>query len=789
MPAPVYIDFVARGMPQFSAAMKTVQDSLVRFEQGGVRTVQTSSRAKDREYQKLAASAAKWQRESVRSAERAIRDEVRAAERGAKDRSRVADRVAAETKRNQARESANQERVEREKVRAVERSAAAMQRIRDRSASMAGRYAVRQIEAQQQQARQTASARQQFAGTVLGAAGSGFKAGMGRVASATQQVAGTVLGIGGGFSVSDSVNRASALRGQAADIANSGLNATSSNAANHQKRSTNEIVGATRGVAIKYGIGAEDAMKGLQDFTSITGDLDTGLRTIGQMAELSRATGSSLADVAGAAGNVAAALPDSADKAEKVMAVMRGIAGQGKLGAVEIKDMATQMGKLVASSGKFEGDNVENIMKLGALAQAARGGGGAWNAASATTAVGAFTSTFGKGARLDAFKAEGIQTMGAGGQTRDPIELLAESISKTGGDQQRMNKLFGSVMADRATAKYVGIYREAEAKQKGSGKQAIIDDVNKNTKGAMMSKADVTAASKSRVGETDAQFASMREKFDEAVEQRLIPKLLELVPVIEKMIPIFIDLQAKALPAFVDLIKSIADFAEQNKSTISFLASHPIGTMMFAEVSKSIAGAAIGEGIKGLLAKLITGSGGGAPGTGGAGSGLGGALGAGALAGAATYATVKPVVDATLEGQVGGQTRAGVLTRDLLRGTPEEKAAALKSYREAQGRSGGGAGVMSLVGNAITAGPESIYAAITGEKNTSTANLKQTVSDREVLDNETLKQLVAAIQANTSATQANSARTGAAGGAPAGGAAPGGNPRNDNLLARNPFDR
>ena len=53
---------------------------------------------------------------------------------------------------------------------------------------------------------------------------------------------------------------------------------------------------------------------------------------------------------------------------------------QGKLGAVEVKDMAVQMAKLASRATEFGGKSDDTIAALGAIAQEARAKGGAANA-------------------------------------------------------------------------------------------------------------------------------------------------------------------------------------------------------------------------------------------------------------------------------------------------------------------------------------------------------------------------------------------------------------------------
>ena len=556
---------IARGEAAGTAAM-------ARETKTRAKLVDTAARDRVRATQRADADVRRALQQGTRAAEQAAKAEVRAAESAARDKVRAAQKADAEIRRLQA-----------QSVREAERAEARM-------AADAAKWR-RQRESEQ---RKSDAANKRVIGAVAGTIGSGARAGLSRVAAATQGVASTVLGIGGGFSVADSVQRSSAIAGMSADIANSGwMPNTASTDANHAKRSSRSITGAARAVAVKTGTSTSEVLEGLQEFVGKSGDLDTGLKVMDQLAVLSRATGASFKDVSSAAGDLMSQLGDMPNKSEAVMTIMRGIAGQGKLGAVEMRNMASQMAKLASSAGQFGGNAVDNILKMGMLAQEARAGGGAASATMAATAVTGFTNTLKTPARIKEFKAQGIDIFDKDKMLNDPTKIIMQSLQKTGGDPEAMKKLFANIMGERAVGSYANAYRHAEAKQKGSGTGVVQGMFDRQLSGATMSKAEVAKAYSDRMQESDAQMASLREKFDQAVEEKLIPKFLELVPVLEKIIPVFIDLQAQALPTFVELIKTIASFVDQNKSLISDLAAHPVGTIIAAELSKSIAAAAL----------------------------------------------------------------------------------------------------------------------------------------------------------------------------------------------------
>lgn len=702
---PIIVSFQVAGIDQVNRAFRSVEDAILRSERSQTaialrgaaertRSAQTEAQRREREFAKLSKDAEKWVKEEQKAAEKAEKEKTRATEKEGRERARLFNQEAKEA-----------ERAQRAAIRQFESSEAEKTRI----------------------AEQANRKRQEFARTIAGAAGQGVRAGIGRVAGITGSIASTALQLGGGFSIADSMQRSVSAAGMAADIANSGFNPNSKIAFNQQQHTGKEISAAAGAVGAEYGMDKQEVLGGLQKFVGITGDLKGGMDTMKGIAEIARATGSSFDDVAAAAGNVAAVLPETADRGDKVMAVMRGIAGQGKMGAVEMRDLATQMAKIVAASGKFEGDNVDNILKLGALAQQARGGGGAWNAASATTAVNSFTATFGKGARRKEFAARGIDIEGEGGKVRDPFAIIADSIEKTKGNTKDLNDLFGSVMSDRAIAKSVQTYRDAESAKKGSGKQAVTDELVRMASKSTMSEADVKKAAAQRMQEDDAKMAQTRAQFDAAINTELMPEFMKLIPVVKDMVPVFVDLAKTALPEFVDLIKQIAAFAKDHKGLIEDVAKHPIGAIIAASVASSIAQAGVGAGIKAALEAAIKGSSGGGVGAGG----IGGAGAGIAAAGVGVILASKAGVDAGLEGQAGGQMEKGSLDWLEKHGTPEQKAAAAKRRQQAGERSSGAKGAIRMAADASMLGFSLINEAA-GGKNFAADDIRKTMQEREV---------------------------------------------------------
>lgn len=607
MANPVVVDFIVRGMPDVQRAMRGVVDAAAAAERAN--TANAARAAKERqaiaekEAREKVRLMVKWDKERARAQDKAQRDTARAASKRQRDEERemqamirAAEKAGAERVRIAAKVDREIRKMEAARARENDRILREGQRLEEKQHRAAAR-------AQFIQERDEMRNRRRFAGVLGGAVDRGLQAGGRRIVGLAQQATGMVTQLGGGFSIADSVQRNVKDAGAMGDLLNSAINPFSAIAGNRKRADRSKVEGVVDQSAAQYGLERSDAIQGLQDFTGITGDLQTATVLLPQLAELARATGAKLSDLAQEGGNVATSLEgitDSGEKAEKVMAVLRSMSGMGKAGSVENKDLAVQMGKLVASAGKFEGDNVENIMRMGMLAQAARGGGGAWNAASAATSVTAFTSTFGKGARLNAFKGMGIDVFADKDKTkiRAPEQLIAEALEKTKGNANQMNDLFGSVFSLRAVSKFTDVFHQGYTNKDGKvlkGKEGVLAYAHEMISRTAMSKGDVTSAATARTQEIDAKLMSQQVAFDKAVRERVIPALLGMVPALESMSKLVVDVTATGLPAFVDLVRTVAKTADEYKGWLHTMAEHPIGTILAMEVGKSIATAGLGQ--------------------------------------------------------------------------------------------------------------------------------------------------------------------------------------------------
>ncbi|HMR80239.1 MAG TPA: hypothetical protein PKD61_34260, partial [Polyangiaceae bacterium] len=227
-------------------------------------------------------------------------------------------------------------------------------------------------------------------------------------------------GAGVDFNLESDVSRSVDIQRTATRLSNSAYLPGAAGAAGVRQDPSSLMADAT-GISdrLKGTTTAGEVLAGQSAFVAKTGDLQTARAVTEDLAKLSAAYGSNLEDVVDAAGDVSSVLGNIPNKAEAINSIMKSVAAQGKLGAVEMSDLATQMAKLTSAAVSFEGDTGQNILKMTALTQFARSKGGAASATQAATASAGFVNQLKTPARIAAFKKEGIDVMNAKGQLRD----------------------------------------------------------------------------------------------------------------------------------------------------------------------------------------------------------------------------------------------------------------------------------------------------------------------------------------------------------------------------------
>lgn len=743
---PVEISFQVGGIRSVEKAFGSIADAAARAAKAQIRSAIESERATTRAG-RAAEKSANQERRAVEAAEKA---KVKATEKSEKDRERAFAKVAREADRYQREEVRGFERAEREKSKIAEREALA----RSRAVEREHRHAQRQRDA--------------FARNTGGTVGRSVSGVLNRGASLATSGVGLALSVGGGFSIADSVGSYSRARGRAVDLENQSNGALKADATWR----------TASGVGTRYGVKTETVIGGLDAFVAKAGTKDAKALTDGgglnQLVELAAATGADLEELSRTAGivHMSSTGKDSAERMSNTLDMMRTIAGMGREGSVDMRELSQYAGRLTAGAAVFS-DKTGAAKQLSAMVQQSAATGGSAGAAEATESISHLGSDVFK--HREAFEALGIKTTDATGKfLRDPAEIIKQSLSKTAGDQTKLHDLYGE-RSFRAVAGYADLYNRSATATNGSAKDkdaaglAAVDAAIASFAKAAITREQQKSDAAKRVAEADRQLESILNDVKDSLGSQLLPELAKMLPEIkDKLVPALKGAAPEIVKAMTAIATTLRDHGDdigrgiRNVAAfVGWFAENPIkgvGAVVLAAIVKDITAAMIGSAIKRAIENAISSGRGGGGGGGGAGAGGGKAgdvmngVGAALAAGYATKEAYAPGVDGMLHGQVEGQAQAGAIARDLARGTDDERAAALKRVDDAN-KATGARGAVKLLSDVMLLPAASAYSAVSGEKNFAADGIRQYTAAQQITGNDEVKALTAAIRENTTATR------------------------------------
>lgn len=632
-----------------------------RAAQGKIRADLKAFDAKLKASQKAAAADAKASEQMVEAAVKAADAKARADKKAADAALREIDRRLEAEKRASDAAAREQMRAQQYVGRMKDRYFADQQRASDRAAEASNRASERESASA---GRSRFSIAREAYGTFAGVAR--------RSVGIGAELAG---GFGVDFDMGSAMGRGVSLESAAARTTTSAATAVGKTASAEDIKATMEMIQkAGKETALDF----NKLANGLEDFVSKSSDLKTGGAILGQLGLIARATGTDVEKLVSAAGDVNKTLDDSPDKAQRLLAIMRLVAKQGAMGNVEVKDLATYMGKMISSGFMFEGSIDKNIGILGAMSQVAMKGG-ASTAADATRAADAFSRDLTKGAALERFKKAGIEIFadpgeGPGKNTKllSPEKIITSFMEKSGGNLAMLADLFQNEMSKKVL-KGFGNVAEQASKRGEDPIEAVRKEFAKFT--ASLTEGDVAKAAGVSMGTAEARAQAFQNNLDlvaSSLAERVLPQLEKLAP--------------KAL-----------ELADALSKLVSAAIDNPV-TAITAAIVGSIAKAAIGESVKETLTSILKGSTGGAGATAGA---LGGAGGPGPTSVGRAVATAGIMAGAVLLADQVEQTRKeGVEIGELEfggggfggKGGAYSRGAALARKRRGTAKSAEGAG-------------------------------------------------------------------------------------------------
>lgn len=364
-------------------------------------------------------------------------------------------------------------------------------------------------------------------------------------------------GAGVDMGLGSMVGRAVGQESQAVALANQGY-MPGAQGANGQLQSARGILAGARSTAQTYARETDEVLEATSKFVGLTGDLEMARALMGDLAKLSNATGSSLSDMASAAASVSTAMDQgftgsAADKLGATSDVMRAIAGQGKVGAVEIKDLAAQMAKLAAASGQFAGKREDLLGLVGVLAQESRKAGGSASATQAATSIMSFATSMSKPSKAQqkVMAKYGLDSYADKGKTqvKNPEEFIKEAISKTKGNLGALGGIFSTAGSMRAVRGFANVYNQAGG---GTAGAAAVAKEFDDLKRATLEKAEVERANAAVLETAKAkatQFQNNIERVAASLAEQVLPQLERAAP---------------ALLSFTDSVGKMVGWAAEN---------------------------------------------------------------------------------------------------------------------------------------------------------------------------------------------------------------------------------
>lgn len=721
MPSPIYLDFIARGIPNVERAFRDVRTVVARSETDTTRVVGAAARLKEREYAKLAREASRWQQQVVRGAEKAARDEVRATERAERNRQRIRDRSATMAGQLAAREVRETERAEQAKTRAVERAERERQRIRDRSASMAGRYAAQQVRQEQSVATKNAVARERVTNAVIGAGGSAVVNAAKTTSRAVLGVAGMYGQLGGGFSLTDSMSRESNLERSAALLANKAI------LPGGKRASTKDIMTKVKAASIATGTDSDKLLDAWSAYTEKTGDFKGGEGNLQFFGKVAKATGADLGQLATTAGILRVQNKNLDEKS--MQRLMLDTIAAGRSGSVDMPELAAHAGAITKTSSSYAGSQEENQRKLLGLSQVGVRVGSVAEAATMLSNISGDASKHSAG--ISALL--GKDTFNAKGQiAKGPDEFIADVLAKTGGNRQKIQGLGFGQRSLKMFDALLPTYNDAESKALAGGatkagatkaaRDAVMADMGQFTNAKL--DPETIEQDFANVMKTSAEQveASMRE-LRGVVGEQLVPEMVKLVPIARDLVP--------PLKSVLEGMISIAEWAAANPFA-------GFGTLVSGFFMKELIAAQIGSTVRNAL---NGGGGGGVPGAPGVspgmpgaspGMGMGGTLAVG-LGAATQLAFLGQRADLVANAVDAGESKSDKIAALVKGGKRDEAQAMIDQAKEDSSASNWAMAAINFAGrSAAYANPLAIAGQYAGDKVTEAVTGRGNMADEQV---------------------------------------------------------
>lgn len=286
-----------------------------------------------------------------------------------------------------------------------------------------------------------------------------------------------------------------------------------------------------RAASNETGVAAEQVLAGAAAYVRLTGDMDGAIAKQRTFARVAQATGSSVGDIA----QTAAALKKNLGIGDAdTETAFSALAAQGKAGAIELNDLATQMANIAPLWKLFKGGgDLRGLKELGAALQVVKGGFGG-DASQTVTGVQSLLVAFqqngrkiekaiGKGKVFDVDPKTGAKTM------RNVFDIVdAIGKSRLAKDPTLLVKALGRVEAYRAYQQLVQ-------------NRAELDRLVDVASDAGLIQRDLQARLDSSAGKTAVAWETAKNKIAEAFTPDRLEAFTGLVVTLTKALAVVAD--------------------------------------------------------------------------------------------------------------------------------------------------------------------------------------------------------------------------------------------------------
>lgn len=371
-----------------------------------------------------------------------------------------------------------------------------------------------------------------------------------------------------------------------------------------QKVSAAEATRNARQLGLEYATPAADVLEAQHAIVAKTGMGRRSQELVGDVMKIATAEGADPKELATALASAMAQNPKLTNEEAKNLLKM--MVDQGKVGAIEIKDMAKILPILTKTATLYTGKQSDNQARLVTMVQSAiTTTGGPEQAAVAVSRFGDWMSSK-KGSK--ALQQRGFNVFDQNGQLKPIDELMAGVLTHGGNTAQGLGQMGMEGKAKSLVEAFQGVYNSA-IKAGKTHEQAANEALKAYHEELAMRITDekvkehLTAVQ----GTMAFKVEQNMEKLNQAIGKDLAPVLTRLITQI--------GAHADDIAA---VMQKIGEF-------ISWAAEHPwkaIAIAGAAAFAKAVAVEVAASGLKTLLAKLIPGGGGGGGVPGGAGAGV-----------------------------------------------------------------------------------------------------------------------------------------------------------------------